>query len=123
MKLGGGVGIINPVVEHARTRTSYVVRDPYHNIAGLALYEPRDTPEHRTPNVAWLDVLAVQPRLRGMGVGRYLIDHLVEEAASAGARAIRLRARDDERVVRFYLNNGFEIEDDQYTPFMRRDIS
>ena len=115
--------MVNAVVADLGVCSSYIARHLGRSrIIGFALYEPQNIRRAAPENTAWVAALAVDKNLRGQGVGQYLINHLGRVATGDGAEAIRLRARADERVIRFYMNNGFEIEDDQVMPVMRRDI-
>jgi ribosomal-protein-alanine N-acetyltransferase len=52
---------------------------------------------------------AVHPEERGKGVGRFLLNHMVEEAASRDVEAVWLEVRvSNDRAVRLYRKFGFE---------------
>ncbi len=109
------------------TASVYVVRRPgARRVVGMAAYHPYDTSSDAVDNTSRLDMLAVDQDARGQGIGNYLINHLVDVAQEGGVEAIRVRSRAYEPTVRFYLNNGFYLEEPHLPlsamPKMRRDI-
>lgn len=61
------------------------------------------------PHVSWLESMWVAPEARRTGVGRLLVDAVVDWARAAGATSLRLDVADDNlRAVRFYERLGFE---------------
>lgn len=91
----------------ARPHTAYrVVQDtgggpdaPLLGYAGLARSRP----------AADIMTLAVAPQAQGHGYGRLLLDWLIEEATSAGAQALLLEVRADNRAaLALYRAGGFE---------------
>jgi ribosomal-protein-alanine N-acetyltransferase len=59
---------------------------------------------------AELGNLAVRPGRRGQGIGRVLLRHVLEEAASRGARAVFLEVRESNAIARrLYEASGFRI--------------
>lgn len=53
--------------------------------------------------------IAVDPRLRGRGLGGYLLDRVVEEAERRGVESLYLEVRDSNRRAReMYAARGFE---------------
>ena len=86
-----------------RPRRSYVVADEGGAVAGYAGID-------RAGDVADVMTVAVAPRHRGTGLGRELLDHLVEEARSSGAEHLMLEVRaDNEAARRLYERSGFEL--------------
>jgi ribosomal protein S18 acetylase RimI-like enzyme len=72
--------------------------------------------EHPTPlpasdHVWHVTGLAVDPGHEGRGVGRALVEALVEAACSRGGRRVTLRVfAPNERAQRLYKRCGFEVE-------------
>ncbi len=88
------------VVIAAAGRQTYVARDrPALN--GFAIMDFGDERAH-------LVLLAVQPALRRRGIGRHLVDWLMESAVTAGIASVHLELRaDNEAARRFYRALGF----------------
>ena len=51
--------------------------------------------------------MAVEPEFQGRGVGRMLVEHLIEFARKKNAGEIQIHARED--VTPFYLKLGFQV--------------
>jgi [ribosomal protein S18]-alanine N-acetyltransferase len=84
----------------AAERQTYVARERP-GLAGFALMNFGDERAH-------LVLLAVQPPLRRRGIGRRLVDWLVESAVTAGMASVHLELRaDNEAARRFYRALGF----------------
>ncbi len=84
----------------ATERQTYVARER----PGLAGFAIMDFGEER----AHLVLLAVQPALRRTGIGRRMMDWMLESALTAGMSSIHLELRaDNEAARRFYRALGF----------------
>jgi ribosomal-protein-alanine N-acetyltransferase len=84
----------------AAERQTYVAGEKP-GIAGFAIMDFGDERAH-------LVLLAVQPVLRRRGVGRRLVDWLMESAVAAGMASVHLELRaDNEAARRFYRALGF----------------
>ena len=60
----------------------------------------------------WLHLLAVDPRLRGQGIGAALVRRLEAALDAAGCPKLNLQVRGDNRgVVGFYERLGYRVED------------
>lgn len=62
--------------------------------------------------VARLGRMAVEPGLRGRGVGAALLEHAEAEARAAGAHKIRLHAQTT--ATSLYARGGFEVRGDEF---------
>ena len=120
------IDMVNCVLSDMEIASAFVARMSKNSpVLGLALYEPFDMKRDAPGNTSWIDALAVEKRARGLGIGAYMINHLVDVATDRNVDAIRLRSRSDEHTIRFYLKNGFDFEDDSNQtrmPVMRREI-
>ena len=59
----------------------------------------------------WLYALAVDPQLRGHGIGRALVEHACAALAGRGCGKVNLQVRDgNDAVAAFYETLGFERE-------------
>ncbi|TQS46677.1 ribosomal protein S18-alanine N-acetyltransferase [Cryptosporangium phraense] len=68
--------------------------------AGLCVYGPED---------AWVQNIAVRRDRQGAGLGRKMLDELLEEAVRRGARQVLLEVRaDNAPAQRLYARRGFE---------------
>jgi [ribosomal protein S18]-alanine N-acetyltransferase len=75
-------------------------RDGAH-LAGFAIMQFGDERAH-------LSLLAVRPDYQRRGVGRHMLEWLVESALTAGIASVHLELRESNRGARrFYLNQGF----------------
>jgi len=89
------------VVLVATERHTYAARDRGKPPSGFAIMDFGDERAH-------LVLLAVQPALRRHGIGRRLVDWLVESAVTAGMASVHLELRaDNEAARRFYRTLGF----------------
>ncbi|AKT50153.1 ribosomal protein S18-alanine N-acetyltransferase [Arsenicicoccus sp. oral taxon 190] len=87
-----------------RPRRDYVVWDDPAR-GGVVGYAGLD---HGT-DVADVMTVAVAPAARGLGLGRRLLDELVDRAAGGGAEALLLEVRADNAAARaLYDRSGFE---------------
>jgi len=88
------------VVIAATGRQTYVARERP-ALSGFAIMDFGDERAH-------LVLLAVQPALRRRGIGRRLVDWLMESAVVAGIASVHLELRaDNEAARRFYRALGF----------------
>jgi ribosomal-protein-alanine N-acetyltransferase len=86
-----------------RPRRDYVVDEDGQGIAGYAGLD-------LAGEVADVMTIAVAPRAQGRGLGRRLLDHLVERARADGAQWLLLEVRDDNAPARrLYEHAGFEV--------------
>ena len=81
---------------------------------GMAILELRRAPRpygpFADPAVAHLDAIAVAPNLRGHGIGGYLLEVALEEAAHRGALAITLMtAARNHQARRLFSSLGFVV--------------
>lgn len=61
-------------------------------------------------DVADVMTVAVSPAVQGSGLGRTLVDHLVERAAAEGAQHVMLEVRGDNTNARsLYATRGFDV--------------
>ncbi|MFI5957882.1 ribosomal protein S18-alanine N-acetyltransferase [Cryptosporangium sp. NPDC051539] len=68
--------------------------------AGLCVYGPED---------AWVQNVAVRRDRQGSGLGRRMLDELLDEAVRRGARQVLLEVRaDNGPAQRLYARRGFE---------------
>jgi len=64
--------------------------------------------EQANPDVCYLERLAVLPELRGKGLGKTLVDHVLVEARALGARRVEIGIIAAHRELRdWYLRLGF----------------
>ena len=88
------------VVLAATGRQTYVARDRP-ALSGFAIMDFGDERAH-------LVLLAVQPAQRRLGIGRRLVEWLLESAVTAGMASVHLELRaDNEAARRFYRVLGF----------------
>jgi ribosomal protein S18 acetylase RimI-like enzyme len=88
------------VVLVSSDRPTYVARDRQ-GITGFAIMDFGDERAH-------LVLLAVQPGRRRRGIGRRLVDWLIESSLTAGIASVHLELRaDNEAARRFYRALGF----------------
>ena len=88
------------VVLVASERQTYVARERP-SLPGFAIMDFGDERAH-------LVLLAVQPALRRRGIGRRLVEWLMESAQTAGMASVHLELRaDNEAARRFYRQLGF----------------
>ncbi|WLW58146.1 GNAT family N-acetyltransferase [Streptomyces sp. YU58] len=86
-----------------------------HRLLILALFERRPTPGQLV-----MDGIAVDPRLRGRGVGSLLIEEVAAVAAEHDCREIRLDVIDvNPRARALYERRGFTAVRTEYTPWLR----
>ena len=62
---------------------------------------------HPTEPHWWIGPVAVEPELRGRGIGAELMRHLLEDCRSRGPAAVRLEAEPENESL--YLRLGFEV--------------
>ena len=68
-------------------------------------------------DIGWIETLSVDPRARGRGVGRLLLDRAESELAKDGISELGLDAiASNDGALRFYEREGFE----QTTIILRR---
>ncbi len=56
-----------------------------------------------------LNKLYVHPTLQGKGIGKKLIDYIIQEMKSSGADSLELNVNKINRSIAFYKKQGFEI--------------
>lgn len=56
-----------------------------------------------------LHKLYVLPELQGMGGGRYLVDHIVQQVTDEGGHSIELQVNRNNKAAAFYKQLGFQI--------------
>jgi ribosomal-protein-alanine N-acetyltransferase len=70
-------------------------------LAGFAIMQFGDERAH-------LSLLAVRPEYQRRGIGRHMLEWLIESALTAGIASVHLELRESNRGARrFYLNQGF----------------
>ncbi len=80
-------------------------------------------PTHWEEPVAYLTNLFVEPKLRGTGVSKKLLEKVIEEAVEAGAERIETTVNthdkgDMERTQAFFLKNGFKRRENSLSGFV-----
>ncbi|MFD9353508.1 GNAT family N-acetyltransferase [Streptomyces sp. NPDC060031] len=86
-----------------------------HRLLLLALFE-----RHPTPGQLVMDGIAVDPAIRGRGVGSLLIEEVAAVAAEQHCREIRLDVIDtNPRARALYERRGFTAVHTQRTPYLR----
>ncbi|WP_370417730.1 GNAT family N-acetyltransferase [Streptomyces sp. QH1-20] len=86
-----------------------------HRLPLLALFE-----RHPAPGQLVMDGIAVDPGLRGRGVGSLLIEEVAAVAAEQGHREIRLDVIDtNPRARALYERRGFTAVRTERTPYLR----
>ncbi|GAA4396563.1 ribosomal protein S18-alanine N-acetyltransferase [Fodinibacter luteus] len=86
-----------------RPRRDYVVVEDDRGIAGYAGLD-------HGGEVADVMTVAVAPRARGRGLGRFLLDELERRAAARGAKNVMLEVRsDNEPAVALYGHRGYVV--------------
>jgi GNAT superfamily N-acetyltransferase len=79
------------------------------SVAGFAYVALTWSLEH-SGRSAWLEELYVRPELRNQGIGRRLLDEVLDRAAGLGAGAVDLEVdRDLARAENLYRRNGFAV--------------
>ncbi|MGW7356184.1 GNAT family N-acetyltransferase [Streptomyces sp. NPDC054802] len=87
-----------------------------HRLLLLALFE-----RHPAPGQLVMDGIAVDPDIRGRGVGSLLIEEVAAVAAEQGCREIRLDVIDtNPRARALYERRGFTAVRTERTPYLRR---
>ncbi|MCX5612794.1 GNAT family N-acetyltransferase [Streptomyces sp. NBC_00047] len=87
-----------------------------HRLLLLALFE-----RHPVPGQLVMDGIAVDPGMRGRGVGSLLIEEVAAVAAEQDCREIRLDVIDtNPRAKALYERRGFTAVRTQPTPYLRR---
>lgn len=81
----------------------YVVRTPEHRVAGFCAF-------WRVLDQIHINNLAVRPELRGRGLGRHLLSHVLQEAGRMGAPGATLEVRRSNLPAqRLYEQAGFRL--------------
>jgi putative N-acetyltransferase (TIGR04045 family) len=62
--------------------------------------------------IARLGRMAVEPNLRGRGIGAHILEEAEREARAAGARRIRLHAQTDAQSL--YERGGFQVQGEEF---------
>ncbi|MER6612144.1 GNAT family N-acetyltransferase [Streptomyces xantholiticus] len=87
-----------------------------HRLLLLALFE-----RHPTPGQLVMDGIAVDPDIRGRGVGSLLIEEVAAVAAEQACREIRLDVIDtNPRARALYERRGFTAVRTEHTPYLGR---
>ncbi|MGW6565915.1 GNAT family N-acetyltransferase [Streptomyces sp. NPDC054975] len=87
-----------------------------HRLLLLALFERKPAPGQLV-----MDGIAVDPGIRGHGVGSLLIEEVAAVAAEQGCREIRLDVIDtNPRARDLYERRGFTAVRTEHTPYLRR---
>lgn len=86
------------------TRDYFLARDPDGNVLGYAgLFATADTAEVQT--------IAVARGAQGRGIGRMLLDRLLDRARERGARTLALEVRaDNSTALSLYRSSGFVVD-------------
>lgn len=59
-------------------------------------------------NYVWLDTIAVDPKMRGRGLGKVLIQMCIKRSREVGRQGVRLSVKRKNHVaITFYENQGF----------------
>lgn len=65
-------------------------------------------PNHPVPNIWWIGLLVVAPDVRSRGLGRVLLQYMLETAATAGATEMQLAVSvKNPRAQKFWSEAGF----------------
>ena len=72
---------------------------------GFALYHPKDD----EPGISRLNKLYVLPELNGKGIGKKLMDFIVQDISHRGFTSIELNVKRNNPAVGFYKRLGFEV--------------
>ncbi|WP_432075102.1 GNAT family N-acetyltransferase [Streptomyces wuyuanensis] len=87
-----------------------------HRLLLLALFE-----RHPTPGQLIMDGIAVDPGMRGRGIGSLLLEGVAAVAAEQDCREIRLDVIDtNPRARALYERRGFTAVRTEHTPYLRR---
>jgi ribosomal-protein-alanine N-acetyltransferase len=78
-----------------------LAEDGEDNVVGFSLYRT-------IAGDSELLLLAVHPKARGIGIGRLLLSHFIEDSKKNGADRIHLEVRDGNSAVDVYRAAGFE---------------
>lgn len=84
-------------IDVAGTRVGYVILTRYHSVerGGLTIY---------------IDELFVEPASRRQGIGRHILNRIVEIAKNAGARGLSAQAETwNTAAQEFFLKEGFQL--------------
>lgn len=63
----------------------------------------------KTLDEAELLLIAVHPDLKGIGIGKQLLQRFVDDQGQAEAHNLHLEVRDGNPAVKLYLSNGFTV--------------
>ncbi len=102
------------VLEHGfgdRPRFEAMIAEDAGNPVGLALFFENYSTWTARPGI-WIEELFVEERFRGLGIGRRLVDSVVELAKSRGCGRVELAALDWNPATDFYRSQGFEELDE-----------
>jgi ribosomal protein S18 acetylase RimI-like enzyme len=115
---------VNALLDEFVGQECYIVEDEeesdedYLELLGVANYR-----KERKKGFGWVDGLAVHPEQRSIGVGRFVLDNLVEITRDSGLSEIRLKSVPS--AVSFYQRNGFVVMEESLNdphPYMSREI-
>jgi GNAT superfamily N-acetyltransferase len=118
-RAGGGVGFADsveradvaraavPIVEDLRKgRALGVAADHARRLVGAAVLHPGTGARAHTGTI---DLLMVEPELTGCGLGRGLMQALLDGARGRGLQRVGVEFAQDERVQRFFERFGFTV--------------
>ena len=78
-------------------------------VVGFMLGEVRSGEFGLEEPTGWIEVLAVDPAVRGRSIGRLLADHVLEHFRAQGAQTVRTLVDDEmEGIAQFFTALGFE---------------
>jgi ribosomal protein S18 acetylase RimI-like enzyme len=95
----------------------YLRRDPESSavaevdgkVVGFMLGEVRSGEFGLEEATGWIEVMAVNPAMRGRSIGRLLADHVLEHFRAQGAKTVRTLVDEDmEGIAQFFSALGFE---------------
>jgi N-acetylglutamate synthase-like GNAT family acetyltransferase len=104
------------LVDYFDHKKAFVVHDADGRIQAIANFEQRTA--SRTD---WLEGIAVNSVMRGIGIGQFMVQGLIDISASEGQEAIELRPINTPKVENFYRKQGFNYINEKSST-MRRDV-
>lgn len=78
---------------------------------GFASYSPKESAELALPqkNIYRLHKIYIDPGQQGKGVGKLLLDHIINDIRPLGATALELNVNRSNAAIGFYQKYGFRI--------------